>query len=102
MQERRNLLRTKVFKAARLFGRTKLGDGIVRDISANGARLEMVSTSSIPGTFDLSFDDGRTLRFCRVIWRKTTELGLHFAQGAFRAAALRHLVQPKGNNVAPE
>jgi len=78
MQERRYHPRTNVFLAGRLFCGNYLGDGVVRDISASGVRLQMVSQRSIPDTFDLSFDGGRTLRVCRVIWRTATEIGLRF------------------------
>jgi hypothetical protein len=87
MQERRQVHRTRVFKAAKLFGHACTADCIVRDISGHGARLVFVSTASIPGTFDLSFDSARTLRSCRVVWRSPMEIGVQFQEGAFRSAA---------------
>ena len=78
MQERRLHPRTTVLKAARLFNKNYLGHGVVRDISASGVRLQVVGKGSIPDTFDLSFDGGRTLRVCRVIWRTAAEFGLRF------------------------
>jgi hypothetical protein len=87
MQERRRHYRTPVFKTAKLFSRAYLGDCVVRDISVGGARLAMLSTRSVPDTFDLSFDSARTLRTCRVVWRTPTEIGLQFQNGSFRSAA---------------
>ena len=83
MQERRLHSRTRVFKAAQLFGATHLDDCVVRDISVTGARLTMASTTCIPDTFDLSFDGARTLRPCLVIRRTATEIGLRFQESSF-------------------
>ena len=87
MQERRHIHRTRVFKAAKLFGRAYSADCVVRDISAHGARLVLVSTACITEPFDLSFDGARTLRSCQVVWRGPTEIGVQFQEGTFRAAA---------------
>jgi PilZ domain len=87
MQERRRIHRTRVFKAAKLFGPACAADCVVWDISAVGARLVLASTAAIPGTFDLSFDGARTLRACRVVWRSPMEIGVQFQEGAFRGAA---------------
>jgi hypothetical protein len=87
MQERRRILRTRVFKAAKLFGHACTTDCVVWDISALGARLVLVSTAAVPGTFDLSFDSARTLRPCRVVWRSPMEIGVQFQEGGLRTAA---------------
>jgi len=87
MQERRRIHRTRVFKAAKLFGQACTTDCVVQDISVLGARLVMVSTAAVPGTFDLSFDSARTLRPCRVVWRSPMEIGIQFEDGTFRSAA---------------
>lgn len=84
MQEHRLHPRTRIAKAAQLFGTAHLEDCIVHDISAAGARLTMASTRSIPDTFDLSFDGARTLRPCRVVWRTAGEIGLQFEGDVFR------------------
>lgn len=87
MQERRHIHRTRVFKAAKLFGDACTADCLVQDISVDGARLVLVSTASIPDTIDLSFDGARTLRSCRVVWRSPMEIGVQFHESAFSAAA---------------
>jgi PilZ domain-containing protein len=87
MQERRRFHRHQVFKPARLFGQTDVVGCIVRDISASGMRLALVSTAGIPETIDLSFDGARTLRPCRVVWRTPTEIGVEFKERLFRSAA---------------
>ena len=86
MDERRLHSRTRIFKAAKIVSAGHLDDCVVRDISAAGARLVMVSTSDIPDIFDLSFDRARTLRRCRVVWRTTMEIGLQFERDSFRPA----------------
>jgi len=85
MRERRNYRRTHIYKDAKLFGSGHLADCVVREISAGGARLLMVSTKPLPEAFDLSFDAARTLRSCRVVWRTATEIGLQFQDRSFRA-----------------
>jgi PilZ domain len=87
MQERRRIHRTRMHKAAKLFGHACTADCVVQDISAYGARLVLVSTASIPGTFDLSFDGARTLRSCGVVWRSPMEVGVQFQDPTFPAAA---------------
>ena len=87
MQERRHFHRHRVFKPAKLVGQASVLDCIVRDISANGARLALISTTGLPETIDLSFDAGRTLRLCRVVWRTPTEIGVEFKERAFHSAA---------------
>jgi hypothetical protein len=86
MQERRRIHRTRVFKAAKVFGHACTADCDVQDISAQGARLVLVSTARIPETFDLSFDGARTLRSCRVVWRSAMEVGVQFQENTARAA----------------
>jgi len=83
MHEHRLHSRTRIFKAAKLFGASHVDDCVVRDISATGARLIMVSTSAVPDIFDLSFDGARTLRRCQVVWRTATEIGLQFHGDSF-------------------
>jgi len=81
--ERRLHARTRIFRTAQLFADARIGCCVVRNISAAGAGLTMVSTASIPDTFDLSFDGGRTLRPRRVLWRTATEIGLEFQGRSF-------------------
>ena len=81
--ERRRHARTRLFRTAQLFAEEGIGSCIVRNISATGAALTMDSTTHVPDTFDLSFDGGRTLRPCRVLWRTAREIGLEFQGRSF-------------------
>src|SRR5271166_5891154 len=81
MLERRRIPRTCIFAAAKaITGRHPPVpyDCSVRNISRLGACLEFGTTSAIPSVFELTFDAGRTLRECHVIWRTTTEVGVAF------------------------
>jgi hypothetical protein len=52
--------------------------GIV-DISASGARLLLEEPIDLPETFMLSFTpSGKVRRFCRLVWRDGTTLGVAF------------------------
>jgi hypothetical protein len=87
MLERRRVRRTKCFKYAKISANGSLRDCVVRDISALGARLALVSTAYIPDDIALTFDSARTLRACRVAWRAATEIGVEFRENSFRSAA---------------
>ena len=50
--------------------------GMVRNVSAAGARLELSSRRRMPGAFILIADGSRLL--CRLIWRKGKLLGIAF------------------------
>ena len=81
MQERRRITRTRIFAAAKAFAPQHPpapNDCFALNISGLGARLEFLTTNAIPSNFDLTFDAGRTLRECHVIWRTTTEVGVAF------------------------
>ena len=53
---------------------------LVRNLSAGGACLEMVSTAGLPSAFMLVLQ--HTSRACRVIWRTDTQLGVTFRPNA--------------------
>jgi len=80
MLERRRLPRTRIFAVAKAIARHPPWpyDCSVRNISALGACLEFRANNAIPSNFDLTFDRGRTLRECHVIWRTTSEVGIAF------------------------
>jgi hypothetical protein len=81
MLERRRFPRTKVSKCAKLVlvGRLTV-ICTVRNLSNHGACLQLASTLDLPAEFDLSFDAGRTLRKCRIVWQTFTNVGVSFEQ----------------------
>ena len=81
MFERRQVQRTKVYKPGKLILAGCLTvDGIVRDFSDRGACLQLASTVGLPDEFDLTFDTGRTLRRCRIVWQSPSNVGVFFEQ----------------------
>lgn len=81
MEDRRRFPRTRCFKGAQIVasGHTKLAC-VVRNVSAEGARLQFSGGVALPEAFDLCFDSGRTVRECRVMWRTISDAGIWFAQ----------------------
>lgn len=79
MVERRRFPRMRVFKGAKVVARSGASvPCVVRDLSAQGAGLQLSSCADLPTEFDLSFDTGRRLRNCRIAWRNHTGVGVSF------------------------
>jgi hypothetical protein len=72
MSERRSLGRTRIAKGALLFFNEGAGvySCIVHDVTNCGARICLQGLKIIPLEFALSFDNFRTIRACRLIWRQ--------------------------------
>jgi hypothetical protein len=68
----RELLLGVRFSGDRLTLRSWQGGRVKRD-GTKRPSLKL-QTASVPDAFDLSFDGGRTLRHCRVLWRTATEI----------------------------
>lgn len=51
----------------------------VRNLSENGACLDVASTVLIPDDFMLTFDCDRASKPCRVVWRGPERIGVTFA-----------------------
>jgi hypothetical protein len=78
-QERRRLSRSRILKGAKLvLGKTSMLDCIVRNVTTTGARIEISSATRLPEAVGLTFDGGRTVRACQVVWRRVTSTGLKF------------------------
>lgn len=78
--DRRSIGRTRIEKGALLFFN---GDAGVRackvtDVTNLGAGIWTHDLSVLPTSFNLSFDNFRTIRTCRLIWREGDVLGLAF------------------------
>ena len=79
MQERRNSTRSRVLKSAKLvLGSSSLIDCIVRNVTNIGARIKISNTVDLPQSFGFTFDEGRSIRPCRVVWRTFDETGIEF------------------------
>jgi hypothetical protein len=80
MDDRRSLGRTRIAKAALLFfgGQTGVRSCGVTDITNAGAGIHTQGLAVLPLNFELSFDNFRTIRKCRLIWRDGNFLGVVF------------------------
>jgi hypothetical protein len=80
MPNRRTTVRTTVCLPARLLFGANRGpyDCVVRDVTNSGAGLEVHDLKVIPMHFEMSFDNFRTARKCRLIWRSGSFIGVAF------------------------
>jgi hypothetical protein len=78
--ERRSIGRTKIAKGALLFfaGQAGVPSCTVRDITNVGAGVRIQDLPALPLNFELSFDNFRTSRKCRLIWRDSRFVGVAF------------------------
>jgi hypothetical protein len=78
--ERRKIGRTRINRSALLFftGRTGVYSCCVRDVTNQGAGIRLEGLNVLPVAFDLSFDNFRTVRGCRMIWRDGDFVGIAF------------------------
>ena len=78
--ERRSVGRTAISKGALLFFGAQPGVFIceVCDVTNAGARIRLNGLNILPPDFELSFDNFRTIRKCRLIWRRGDVVGIAF------------------------
>ncbi len=78
--ERRSVGRTLINRGALLFfrGRDSVLSCCVRDVTNSGAGVRLEALNVLPAEFDLSFDNFRTVRQCRLIWREADFVGVTF------------------------
>jgi hypothetical protein len=51
---------------------------VVSDITNGGARVHLGRPTQLPKTFSLTFDNFRSERICKVIWRTDDTVGVRF------------------------
>jgi hypothetical protein len=78
--DRRLVGRTRIDKGALLFFKGQPGSRgcNVTNVTNHGAGVRTHDLPMLPTTFDLTFDNFRTIRRCRLIWREGDSLGLAF------------------------
>jgi hypothetical protein len=77
--ERRAAPRHRVLKHGMLaFGGGGGVDCTVRNISANGARVDIVSPIGLPQAFTLVIETDRFLRRCHAVWSDAQRVGVVF------------------------
>lgn len=107
MQDRRKTTRMRTYFGGQIaFNRhSSLLDCLVRNISAEGAKLVFSEIGAVPQEFDLSVHQtGRTFR-ARVIWRRSDEAGVAFLEPRPQSApvsldVVRRLRQCEAEKVA--
>jgi hypothetical protein len=80
MNDRRSVERTRISKGALLFftGSRGVFSCTVYDVTNSGAGIRLHDLTIIPLEFALSFDNFRSLRQCRLIWREGDFFGVAF------------------------
>src|ERR1700744_697170 len=81
MQDQRASPRQRVLKTGTIAFDGAGIDCVVRNISANGAALEVESQIGIPKEFKLVISAEHFNGFCRVLWRKAKRIGVVFQRG---------------------
>ncbi len=82
MIERRSTSRTNALRSVAIIqdGSGGMLHCTLLDLTRLGVRLSLGSTYRVADRFELTFDNGRTRRRCRVVWRTDTKLGVCFEQ----------------------
>jgi hypothetical protein len=80
MEERRKVPRRRTLKAGTImFNRAGGIDCRVRNLSPQGACLEVASQVGIPAAFVLVIAYDHLRQPCQVVWRTSTKLGVEFS-----------------------
>jgi hypothetical protein len=80
MDERRSHIRRRTFKGGKLIFNKGLSvlDCVIRDMSDQGARVELGATIGVPDTFELIIAPDRVKRSCKIAWRSKRHIGISF------------------------
>ena len=78
--ERRAVARTTINRDVLMFftGQDRVHACCVRDVTNHGAGLRLNGLNIVPSEFGISFDNFRTMRLCRLIWRDSDFVGVAF------------------------
>ena len=87
-KERRDVTRTRMSRSAKIIlpRRASMIHCTVQNITSGGACLKLANTYGLPETFELTFEQGRTRRACRVVWRTADQIGVAFEDVAAAAS----------------
>jgi hypothetical protein len=82
MQDRRTTTRTRTYFGGQIAFNRRMSvmDCLVRNISAEGAKLVFSETSTVPQEFDLSVHKNERTYRAKVIWRRADEVGVAFLE----------------------
>jgi hypothetical protein len=87
-KERRDVTRTRIARSAKIIPprRGSMIHCTVQNITSSGACLKLANTYGLPETFELTFEQGRTRRACRVVWVTADQVGVAFEDLAAAAS----------------
>jgi hypothetical protein len=76
--ERRSVGRTRINRNALLFfaGQAGVFSCCVRDVTNQGVGIRLEGLNALPVDFDLSLNNFRTIRGCRLVWRDSDFIGV--------------------------
>jgi hypothetical protein len=74
------------YKAWLALSAGELRDCMLSDISDTGARIKVDDAETLPDRFFLLLSNrGTARRVCRVVWRKSSQIGVHFERSYTQA-----------------
>ena len=79
MDERRKSERHKTYKGGAIYSGVEVFDCIVRNLSPDGAFLQVESRTGVPDRFMLIIKPEGVKRSCQVAWRSPRKIGISFA-----------------------
>lgn len=86
MTEARRVNRRRVLKSGTIEFDRGAFSCTIRNLSADGAALDVPYALAIPHEFNLLMDTDQVRRHCRVIWRKDNRLGVVFEEANNQSA----------------
>jgi hypothetical protein len=80
MEEKRKHPRTEIDEPAYVSSGGSVMSCVVRNISADGAAIEVENPAFVPAQFRLVMARDSSVRECRVIWIQKNRIGLSFVE----------------------
>jgi hypothetical protein len=77
MAKRRESAGSRLLESANS-SKSSISACVVHHLTKVGARIEVPSTFDVPETFNMTFDGGRSIRPCRLVWRSFNEVAVEF------------------------
>jgi hypothetical protein len=92
MVERRALVRHKTFFKGRIYFNNRLSsmDCMIRDVTANGGRIEVSDSVALPNTFEIYLPNKDEYFNAKVVWRRGGSLGISWSQEQFSRQKPEH------------
>jgi hypothetical protein len=82
MEEKRKYPRTEINEPAYVSSGGSVMSCMVRNISAEGAAIDVENPAFVPSTFRLVMADDSTVYECRIAWIQKNRIGLTFVEEA--------------------